>query len=403
MINSKKKGFTIVELVIVIAVVAVLAAVLIPTFSNLVKKANISADQQAVVQMNKILSVEQASGNKPETAIQALNILHENGYNYSMDPYYSEYTLAWLKEENCVVLIQNDKIVYPEQYVNVANYNLFVAVENDASKLQAAIENLKAGEVLVITEDITSTSTLSFDFANEGSYGLDFSGNTLSSTHPILEDSVIGNVFKNVTEISNGNVLLSNGSIVAKNEETNTCLYVTEAASVTVENMIFDNEGRLGKTCVISTACTELMTITNCIVKGSGNAIQAYESKIVLNNVTATSKNEREDNDFQNAAIGLGTSFDLSDTSHAFVTVNGGTYSAKYFVSAFGSKPKEGYLHKLVINDGTFNGNIFSPDYIDMKIYAGTFNVTDDASIAKVKDSVQPGCTITLNGEKFSK
>lgn len=34
-----KNGFTIVELVIVIAVIAILAAVLIPTFSNLVKKA----------------------------------------------------------------------------------------------------------------------------------------------------------------------------------------------------------------------------------------------------------------------------------------------------------------------------------------------------------------------------
>ena len=35
MINSRKKGFTIVELVIVIAVIAILAAVLISTFSSL--------------------------------------------------------------------------------------------------------------------------------------------------------------------------------------------------------------------------------------------------------------------------------------------------------------------------------------------------------------------------------
>ena len=41
--NMKKKGFTVVELVIVIAIVAVLAAVLIPTFANLIKKANDSA------------------------------------------------------------------------------------------------------------------------------------------------------------------------------------------------------------------------------------------------------------------------------------------------------------------------------------------------------------------------
>ena len=42
-----KKGFTIVELVIVIAVIAILAAVLIPTFSNVIEKANASAALQA--------------------------------------------------------------------------------------------------------------------------------------------------------------------------------------------------------------------------------------------------------------------------------------------------------------------------------------------------------------------
>lgn len=41
-----KKGFTIVELVIVIAVIAILAAVLIPTFSNVIDKANKSATLQ---------------------------------------------------------------------------------------------------------------------------------------------------------------------------------------------------------------------------------------------------------------------------------------------------------------------------------------------------------------------
>ena len=44
--NSNKKGFTIVELVIVIAVIAILAGVMIPTFSNLVEKANDSARVQ---------------------------------------------------------------------------------------------------------------------------------------------------------------------------------------------------------------------------------------------------------------------------------------------------------------------------------------------------------------------
>ena len=45
--RNNKKGFTIVELVIVIAVIAILAAVLIPTFSNVVEKANESSALQA--------------------------------------------------------------------------------------------------------------------------------------------------------------------------------------------------------------------------------------------------------------------------------------------------------------------------------------------------------------------
>ena len=44
--HRNKKGFTIMELVIVIAIVAVLAAVLIPTFAGLIKKANNSAYEQ---------------------------------------------------------------------------------------------------------------------------------------------------------------------------------------------------------------------------------------------------------------------------------------------------------------------------------------------------------------------
>ena len=44
--NNKKKGFTLVELVIVIAVIAILAGVMIATFSNVVSDAKESAAMQ---------------------------------------------------------------------------------------------------------------------------------------------------------------------------------------------------------------------------------------------------------------------------------------------------------------------------------------------------------------------
>ena len=46
--KNNRKGFTIVELVIVIAVIAILAGVLIPTFAGIVKKANKNSALQEV-------------------------------------------------------------------------------------------------------------------------------------------------------------------------------------------------------------------------------------------------------------------------------------------------------------------------------------------------------------------
>lgn len=57
--KNNRKGFTIVELVIVIAVIAILAGVLIPTFSSVVKKANKSAiDQEIAAARTTLLTVE---------------------------------------------------------------------------------------------------------------------------------------------------------------------------------------------------------------------------------------------------------------------------------------------------------------------------------------------------------
>ena len=74
---NRKKGFTIVELVIVIAVLAVLAAVLIPTFAGLIRKANVSKDTQLVRNLNTALSLETE---KPTTMHDALEIAAEAGY-----------------------------------------------------------------------------------------------------------------------------------------------------------------------------------------------------------------------------------------------------------------------------------------------------------------------------------
>lgn len=61
--KKNKKGFTLVELVIVIAVIAILAAVLIPTFGAIINNANKSAaEQEASNLRTALLLVEDENG-----------------------------------------------------------------------------------------------------------------------------------------------------------------------------------------------------------------------------------------------------------------------------------------------------------------------------------------------------
>ena len=107
---KNNKGFTIVELVIVIAVVAILAAVLIPTFSSIVKKANISSDMQTARNMGVILTAEKPIG--PREAVDALKA---NGIE-RLQPKTKHYSFYWIKSINAVVLTSEGvRPIYPEE------------------------------------------------------------------------------------------------------------------------------------------------------------------------------------------------------------------------------------------------------------------------------------------------
>ena len=153
--NTNKKGFTIVELVVVVAVIAILAAVLIPTFSGVIKNANLSADQAAVRNINTILA---AATDKLESTEDVEKLLAANGYNVKgYTPLSSNHSFVWDKEANQVLLYSytDNKVVFPKGYngkgwevltSTAANY-----VEADtADKVVDAVAN---GGVINITKD----------------------------------------------------------------------------------------------------------------------------------------------------------------------------------------------------------------------------------------------------------
>ncbi len=117
MAKKLKKAFTITELVIVIAVIAILAAVLIPTFSNVINRANESADIQAVREMNIALDNAEALNGKPTSVSEAMDILAADnldarGYRALAKNHAILYHLG----ENIVVYLNTStyEIEYPE-------------------------------------------------------------------------------------------------------------------------------------------------------------------------------------------------------------------------------------------------------------------------------------------------
>ena len=78
---KNRKGFTIVELVIVIAVIAILAAVLIPTFSSVTASARASAaQQQAKAGLDSILALTE--GSLPEGTAFCITNSTDQSLNY---------------------------------------------------------------------------------------------------------------------------------------------------------------------------------------------------------------------------------------------------------------------------------------------------------------------------------
>ena len=78
--KMNKKGFTIVELVIVIAVIAILAGVMIPTFGNVIENANKTTAKQEASNIYKQMCAEQSNIEKGKTFTEADFAIINDGY-----------------------------------------------------------------------------------------------------------------------------------------------------------------------------------------------------------------------------------------------------------------------------------------------------------------------------------
>lgn len=133
--RTNKKGFTIVELVIVIAVVAILAAVLIPTFASLVSKADNSADTQMVANINKYLAALGATDGKNENIVDAMKDAEEAGYSAKALANATN-DILWDSKNDCFVAVKPDskKIVAGSDDSKIGDKADYWIISNEVSE-----------------------------------------------------------------------------------------------------------------------------------------------------------------------------------------------------------------------------------------------------------------------------
>lgn len=126
---SKKRGFTIIELVIVIAVIAILAAVLIPTFANIIQKANVANDVALARNMNTILIADEATNGRSTDMYDVLISLEQGGFKLeNLNPRADGNVFAWDKANNQIVYLEkgSTKPIFQAKEIGANKGDLYI-------------------------------------------------------------------------------------------------------------------------------------------------------------------------------------------------------------------------------------------------------------------------------------
>lgn len=282
--SKKIKAFTITELVIVIAVIAILASVLIPTFTGVIEKANVSADIQELHSVNVQLALQEEPITDEEGLKSVINSVFGETFYDSMSPRSEKYGYHyWYDVKNNKIVLGtydeilagtsasvSDNVVYADNAPEIIAENpvVEIAISSQNKFLPNSFRSIISGYYLLdrvgamasaidavealtaLTEENETTGGAYFSVINAltstkaGSKDLNFATailNKLSTTAIVTEagtfrfqnvKEVTSLVFaKNITKISSS-VYVYNGESVVKEylRETNFIANVSNIA-----------------------------------------------------------------------------------------------------------------------------------------------------------------------------
>ncbi len=128
---GKHKGFTLIELIVVIVIVGILASVTVPRLFGFTERAKISVDQSTVGLLNTLTPIYRISNessdpfeDETKSNTELINILVEDGYLSSfVEPQSKDATFAWMLDDERWYLLFPDSfyVISSEDGLSVSN------------------------------------------------------------------------------------------------------------------------------------------------------------------------------------------------------------------------------------------------------------------------------------------
>ena len=224
-----KKGFTLTEMIVVIAIIGILAGVLIPTITGYIKKANRSNDEQLAASMTDEIErycIEYNVSQKNLLGTDIKTILTFKDYN--LEPSRKDWTYVYNADEKKVQVIDVDDITVNAAYtptaVDPTNYDedLFLIGEgkNDFEQAVKKLCNIKS---LTNYESIKN---------NSGSF-----------------QSLINNFDPDTTLYVSNSTCLSNGKSISKIVYLTNTIHLPVATGYTFNDSANKYKSAIIKTC----------------------------------------------------------------------------------------------------------------------------------------------------------
>ena len=285
--NSNKRskaGFTIVELVIVIAVIGILSAILIPTFVGLVNKASVSADVMTVKNINTQLKISEETNGKPETFSQMLSAASEAGYDVNkLNPTTDGYSIVWDMSQNLLFLYDKDGNLADNQAETPSENKSDLWSMTTETPAENLAENSIAGNVYLNNDSVESVTV---------SYGIEVSGET--------------DVNFTTTNSGTYNVVLNGGNLTVNAENATVNSYGAKN-QVTVTAVDMNNSYH------------EFGTVNGNVYLKKGHLSIENNSHVYAVVITATSVNDVKVDVKNSSSIETGVAATSSEVSSALV------------------------------------------------------------------------------------